>query len=43
MTEDERRAIDEAIVAGYTRIPQGSEEDAWAEASARDSIEADPW
>jgi Arc/MetJ-type ribon-helix-helix transcriptional regulator len=41
--EDERRAIDRAIVEGYTRIPPTAEEDAWAEASGRRSIADEPW
>lgn len=42
LAEDRRRAIDEAIVEGYRRVPPG-ELDAWAEASARRSIAAEPW
>ena len=33
--------IDRAIVEGYTRTPQ--EDDAWAEAAARQSIAEEPW
>lgn len=40
---EEERAIDRAIVDGYTRIPQTAEELAWAEASARRSIAEEPW
>jgi metal-responsive CopG/Arc/MetJ family transcriptional regulator len=35
-------AVDAAIVEGYERIPQ-SENDRWAETSARRSIAAEPW
>ena len=41
--ELEAEAIDRAIVDGYTRIPSTTEEDAWAEWSARDSIREEPW
>ena len=39
---DEDAETDRAIVEGYTRIPPG-ELDAWAEASGRRSIAAEPW
>ena len=39
----EEEAIDRAIVEGYTRIPPTAEEMAWAEASGRRSIAAEPW
>ena len=39
----EQREIDRQIVEGYTRIPQTDEELRWAEASAYDSIRAEPW
>jgi metal-responsive CopG/Arc/MetJ family transcriptional regulator len=35
-------AIDRAIVEGYTRLPPG-ELDAWAAASAKRSVRAEPW
>jgi len=35
-------AIDRAIVEGYTRRPPG-ELDAWAAASAKRSVRAEPW
>lgn len=38
---DREAEIDAAIVDGYTRIP--AQPDAWAEASARRSIRAEPW
>ncbi len=43
VAEDERRAIDQAIVEGYTRIPPTAEEDAWAEWSTTESIRDEPW
>jgi Arc/MetJ-type ribon-helix-helix transcriptional regulator len=43
LAEEEERAIDRAIVEGYTRIPQTAEEIAMAEASARRSIADEPW
>jgi Arc/MetJ-type ribon-helix-helix transcriptional regulator len=41
--ELEQREIDRRIVEGYTRLPQTGEELRWAEASARRSVEAEPW
>jgi hypothetical protein len=38
---DRGAAIDEAIVAGYTRVPP--EPDHWADAEALASIRAEPW
>jgi metal-responsive CopG/Arc/MetJ family transcriptional regulator len=38
----EAAAIDRAIVEGYTRIPQ-PESDPWADASAVESIQDEPW
>lgn len=35
--------LDRRIVEGYRRRPQGTEEAAWAEASARDAIREEPW
>jgi metal-responsive CopG/Arc/MetJ family transcriptional regulator len=35
-------AIDGAIVAGYERVPP-PDVDPWAEASATESIQAEPW
>ncbi len=43
LAEDERRAVDEAIVEGYTRVPPTAEEDAWAHASGLASIREEPW
>jgi metal-responsive CopG/Arc/MetJ family transcriptional regulator len=41
---DELKAeIDRRIVEGYRRQPQTSEEDAWAEASAREAVREEPW
>lgn len=42
LAEDRRRAIDDAIVEGYRRIPPG-ELDALAEVAGRRSIAAEPW
>ncbi len=42
LAADREAAIDRAIIEGYTRIPPG-ELDAWAEASALESIRAEPW
>jgi hypothetical protein len=39
-TEQQRREIDEAIVASYTQIPQ---EDLGAGWAARESIREEPW
>ena len=41
--ELEEREIDRRIVEGYTRFPQTEEDRRWAEASARRSIEEEPW
>jgi Arc/MetJ-type ribon-helix-helix transcriptional regulator len=43
LADEYRRAIDSAIVEGYTRIPPTAEEQAYAEASARRSIADEPW
>jgi hypothetical protein len=43
LADAERRAIDRAIVEGYTRIPPTPEENAYAEASGRRSIANEPW
>jgi Arc/MetJ-type ribon-helix-helix transcriptional regulator len=43
IAEDERRAIDRAMVEGYTRIPPTAEEDAWASSSGLESIREEPW
>jgi hypothetical protein len=32
-----------AIAAGYKRLPQTDEEDAWAQANARDAIRQERW
>lgn len=42
LAADSRRAVDEAIVEGYRRIPPG-ELDPWAEVSGRRSVAAEPW
>jgi hypothetical protein len=41
--ETERARIGEAIAAGYQRIPQSSDEDAWAEVNAREAIREERW
>ena len=38
-----RRAVDEAIVAGYQRVPPTDAEDGWAAQSGRELIAEDPW
>jgi Arc/MetJ-type ribon-helix-helix transcriptional regulator len=43
LADEARRAIDRAIVEGYTRVPPTPEEDAYAEASGRRSIADEPW
>ena len=43
IVEDERRAIDRAIVEGYTRLPPTVEEEASARASGLESIREEPW
>ncbi len=40
---ERRRAIDESIIDGYTRVPPTAEEDAWALASLREAIAEEPW
>ncbi len=42
LAEEREAAIDKAIVDGYKRIPP-PENDPWAEASAIESIRAEPW
>jgi metal-responsive CopG/Arc/MetJ family transcriptional regulator len=41
--DEEEARIDREIREGYERIPVTDEEMAWAEASARDMIEDEPW
>jgi len=43
LVHEQRRAIDQAIVEGYTRIPPTPEEDAYSRAAAARSIGAEPW
>lgn len=43
LADEEAKAIDRAIVEGYTRIPETVEELAWAEWSTADSIDEEPW
>jgi hypothetical protein len=39
----ERDAIGETIAEGYRRVPQNSDEDAWAAANAREAIREERW
>ncbi len=41
--DERKRAIDRAIVEGYTRLPPDGEFDEWAEAAAIESIREEPW
>lgn len=41
LAADREAAIDRAIVAGYTKQPQGP--DPWADAASRQSIADEPW
>jgi Arc/MetJ-type ribon-helix-helix transcriptional regulator len=43
LAEEERHAIDKAIVEGYRRIPPTAEEDIWAEWSTYESLREEPW
>jgi Arc/MetJ-type ribon-helix-helix transcriptional regulator len=43
LADEAERAIDRAIVEGYTRIPPTPEEDEYARRSAIDSIREEPW
>jgi Arc/MetJ-type ribon-helix-helix transcriptional regulator len=43
LREEEERALDRAIVEGYTRVPPTPDEEAWAEWSTHESIREDPW
>jgi Arc/MetJ-type ribon-helix-helix transcriptional regulator len=40
---ERRRAIDDAVIEGYTRVPPDRAEDAVALASLRDAIAEEPW
>ena len=40
---DRRRRIDDAIVAGYRRVPPSAEDEAAALASLREAIAEEPW
>jgi hypothetical protein len=40
---ERRRQIGQAIVDGYTRIPQTDEEIEWADAATREMILEEPW
>lgn len=41
--DEEQARIDREIREGYERIPVTDEEMAWAEASAREAVEEEPW
>ncbi|HVY95728.1 MAG TPA: ribbon-helix-helix protein, CopG family [Solirubrobacterales bacterium] len=41
--DEESARIDQEIREGYERIPQTDEEMEWAEASAREGVEEEPW
>jgi Arc/MetJ-type ribon-helix-helix transcriptional regulator len=43
LAEEERRAIDRAIVEGYSRLPPTPDEESLARAAGRRSIAAEPW
>jgi len=43
MHDEERDEITRRIIEGYERIPTTEEELAWAEASAREMVEEEPW
>ena len=43
LRDERKRAIDAAIVEGYTRVPADDEFDAWSRASARRTIADEPW
>ncbi len=39
----DREDIGAVIAAGYRRVPQGPEEQAWAEGNAREAIREEHW
>ncbi len=41
--ENPSTALGQAIAAGYERLPQTAEEDAWARANARDAVREERW
>ena len=43
LADEAQRAIDRAIVEGYTRVPPTPQEDAYARASGARSIVDEPW
>lgn len=43
LVRKERRHSDEAIVAGYRRIPPTEDEEQWAASSGRDMLAEEPW
>jgi metal-responsive CopG/Arc/MetJ family transcriptional regulator len=40
---DTKAKIDREIIEGYERIPETEEEMRWAEASAQEGVEEEPW
>ena len=40
---EERATIGRAIAEGYERVPQTSQEDAWASANAHEAIREERW
>lgn len=43
LDREERRRIDEAIVAGYRSVPTTAAEERWAEAAGQEMIAEEPW
>jgi Arc/MetJ-type ribon-helix-helix transcriptional regulator len=41
--EQRQRAIDEAMIEGYRRIPPTAAEQSWADRSGRELIAEEPW
>lgn len=41
--EGQSTSVGQAIAAGYKRLPQTAEEDAWAQANARDAVREERW
>jgi len=43
LQDDVAAELDRRIAEGYRRLPQTAEEEAWANAAARDAIREEPW
>ena len=43
VTSERRRAVDEAIVEGYRRIPPTEHEEAWVTESTREMLTEEQW